>query len=257
MLKVACSALSFVLPIVFLLRDAMHVPPKLSTAVVTFAIAILDIGCCMSVILHRFFAHRAFHVGRVFQFVLGMLGCLAFQNGPVWWASKHRRHHKHCDDDMDPHSWSKTSLWYAWWGWTLAPSEQKIDREYVTQYFEYPELILLDHLWFLIPTLTSMVAYSQYGFHFMVTHVSTPMFLCRMITLLFNCEYHPPHESSKTCKSVDSVRILSELVGESHHDDHHMHPRRLRRPGLDLPYWLIIAPLRTSCMISAHPDNRK
>ena len=29
--------------------------------------------------------------------------------GPIWWGSTHRVHHKHCDDDRDPHSPIKTS----------------------------------------------------------------------------------------------------------------------------------------------------
>ena len=33
-----------------------------------------------------------------------MLGCLANQGGPIWWASQHRAHHKFCDGERDPHS---------------------------------------------------------------------------------------------------------------------------------------------------------
>ena len=70
----------------------------------------------------------------------------------------------------------------------------------------------------------------------------TALFLCRLITLLFNVEYHPPSQPT-TCKSVDVVRVLSEIVGESHHHDHHVHPQRARRPGMDLAYTLFVLPL--------------
>ena len=35
--------------------------------------------------------------------LLALLGCLATQGGPIWWASKHRAHHKFCDKPRDPH----------------------------------------------------------------------------------------------------------------------------------------------------------
>ena len=36
--------------------------------------------------------------------------------------------------------------------------------------------------------------------------------------------------------------LLASFVGEGHHLDHHMKPRRERRPGLDVP-WYITVPL--------------
>jgi len=46
---------------------------------------------------HRYFSHRAFKTSRAFQFVLGLLGTMSMQNGPLWWASWHRRHHRYSD----------------------------------------------------------------------------------------------------------------------------------------------------------------
>src|SRR6185369_18091114 len=36
---------------------------------------------------HRYFSHRSFKTSRVFQFVLALLGTLAVQKGPLWWAA--------------------------------------------------------------------------------------------------------------------------------------------------------------------------
>src|SRR5262245_13650252 len=52
---------------------------------------------------HRYFAHRAYKTSRLFQFVLAWLGCMAMQKGPLWWAGHHRQHHKHSDQEDDPH----------------------------------------------------------------------------------------------------------------------------------------------------------
>src|SRR5690348_8002057 len=43
---------------------------------------------------HRYFSHRTFKTSRVFQFVLALLGMTAAQQGVLWWAAHHRRHHK-------------------------------------------------------------------------------------------------------------------------------------------------------------------
>ena len=80
---------------------------------------------------HRFFAHNAFKVSRVTRVGVAIVACLGLQYGPCWWSSKHRRHHKHCDVDDDPHSWMRTSIWYAWLGWPMAYKEQCIDTQYV------------------------------------------------------------------------------------------------------------------------------
>src|ERR1700720_4240582 len=36
---------------------------------------------------HRYFSHRSFKTSRVFQFVLALVGTLAVQKGPLWWAA--------------------------------------------------------------------------------------------------------------------------------------------------------------------------
>src|SRR5262245_18404634 len=50
---------------------------------------------------HRYFSHRTYKTSRFFQFVLGALATTSIQKGPMWWASKHRHHHKHSDEPAD------------------------------------------------------------------------------------------------------------------------------------------------------------
>src|SRR5688500_2322353 len=68
---------------------------------------------------HRYFAHRSYQPSRWFRFVLAALGTSAMQNGPLWWASWHRRHHKHADTPADPHSPRLGGFWRAHLGWFL------------------------------------------------------------------------------------------------------------------------------------------
>ena len=53
---------------------------------------------------HRYFSHRSFKTSRWFQFVGAVLGSLAGQRGPIWWAAHHRDHHRYSETHDDVHS---------------------------------------------------------------------------------------------------------------------------------------------------------
>ena len=50
---------------------------------------------------HRYFSHRSYETSRAFQFLLAILGTMAFQKGPLWWAAQHRWHHQHAGTEGD------------------------------------------------------------------------------------------------------------------------------------------------------------
>jgi stearoyl-CoA desaturase (delta-9 desaturase) len=52
---------------------------------------------------HRYFAHRTYRTGRIFQFCLGLLAQTSAQRGILWWAALHRRHHRCSDTVADVH----------------------------------------------------------------------------------------------------------------------------------------------------------
>jgi len=239
--KCGMCSISYVLPFAALAHlCAVRGGPTFSASMMTVLGAIVDISFCMSVLLHRYFSHRAFHTGKRTQMAFAWLSCLAYQMGPLWWVTKHRRHHKHCDTPEDPHSWVQMGWLRAWVGWTLDPKEQGLDREFLGSLANSPELMTVERLWFLPPAALVGGLHMGLGVH--PTYPLFAMLLCRLITLMFNCEYHPPSQEGK-CKSVNVVRFLSEIVGESHHDDHHVFPNRAKRPGIDLAFHMFISPL--------------
>src|SRR5829696_4677619 len=71
----------------------------------------------LTLAFHRYFAHRAFKMGRFTQFVWALIGTSAMQKGPLWWAGHHVTHHKYSDRDGDPHSPHVSSFYYAHIGW--------------------------------------------------------------------------------------------------------------------------------------------
>ena len=218
-------------------------PSQLSIVCLLISVvaSIVGIGIPMSCVLHRYFAHRAFDTNRITQFALAWIACLAYQHGPLWWACKHRRHHRHCDNELDPHSWSRMGYYRAWIGWTLDVSEALPDIEYMGSLAKYPELRLVERFAFLPPLLLTFAGRCA-GIH--PAYTLNSMLACRCITLHFNCVYHPPEgeelsefaDSNERCRAVDVMRDIADWVGEGAHDDHHKHPTRARRPGCDYPY---------------------
>jgi stearoyl-CoA desaturase (delta-9 desaturase) len=93
---------------------------------------------------HRYFSHRSFKTSRAFQLVLAFLGASAMQNGPLWWASWHRRHHQHSDTPADAHSPVQDGLWHAHVGWFIDGSHDEPDLSNVRDLSRFPELRYLE-----------------------------------------------------------------------------------------------------------------
>jgi len=226
--------------------------------------AVMKIGICMSACLHRFFAHTAFKTGRVTSVFLGILACFGGQRGPLWWASKHVRHHKHCDNDLDPHSPQRTHKAYAFLFWVGATKEVFCDYEFLPKVFLTPELIIVDSFASAFPWIEHYLAYCLFGWTgFYMSMWST--IGCLYGTLAFNVIFHWVHEDEEVetfpdgtykCAANDRVPEMFRNVlgysGEYAHEDHHVHPNRAKRPThlVDVPYWAFIKPLHTLGLFS-------
>ena len=61
--------------------------------------------------LHRYFAHRAFKAGHIFEVITLYMSVLAGSRSPIGWIAAHRMHHHHSDTDKDPHSPNIKGFW--------------------------------------------------------------------------------------------------------------------------------------------------
>lgn len=121
---------------------------------VAVAIAVLLYGLRMFAITgfyHRYFSHRTFRTGRVPQFLFALLAASAVQRGPLWWASQHRHHHAHADDEHDAHSPRQHGFLWSHMGWFLCRANFRTRRELVKDWAAYPELLFLDRYDVLVP----------------------------------------------------------------------------------------------------------
>jgi stearoyl-CoA desaturase (delta-9 desaturase) len=93
---------------------------------------------------HRYFSHRTYKTGRVFQFLLALLAQSSAQRGVLWWAAKHRRHHKHSDTELDAHSPVRRGFLYAHLGWFFTPRHNDTEIGAIADFARFPELRWLD-----------------------------------------------------------------------------------------------------------------
>lgn len=85
-------------------------------------------------VVERYFAHRSYRTGRVFQFVLAWIGCSAAQKGPLWWAAHHRHHHRHSDRAADVHSPEQEGFWWSHAGWILSRDYNDTDLDAIKDF---------------------------------------------------------------------------------------------------------------------------
>jgi stearoyl-CoA desaturase (delta-9 desaturase) len=219
----------------------------------SWRIAAISAGCYVLQVLgitagyHRYFSHRAFRTSRIFQFVLAWLGCSAMQNGPLWWASGHRRHHRFSDKPGDPHSPVLGGFWHAHLGWVLDGSNDHPDLSNVRDFTGFVELRLLDE-WKWVPTLvTGVASVLLFGWPGLVWVFGVATTLAFHAPLFVNSLGHlRGRQRFETNDSSRNNALLGVLVlGEGWHNNHH-HAQGLARHGLawweiDVTYYAIRA----------------
>jgi len=75
-------------------------------------------GMSITVGYHRLFSHRAFEARWPVRLFTLLFGAAAFESSCLDWAADHRRHHKHADQELDPHDITK-GFFHAHMGWLL------------------------------------------------------------------------------------------------------------------------------------------
>jgi stearoyl-CoA desaturase (Delta-9 desaturase) len=111
-------------------------------------------SCCIRLfaiegINHRYFSHRAYKASRAVQFVLALFAAQGGQRGSLWWASKHRDHHRYADTARDPHSPIAHPFVEAYATWFHKPANAACNLDDIPDFARYPELRWLDRFYLL------------------------------------------------------------------------------------------------------------
>jgi len=123
--------------------------PAVATAVALYFIRMFAI----TGLYHRYFCHRAYKTSRAVQFLFGLLGLTAVQRGPLWWASVHRHHHAHSDENSDAHSPVCKGFIWSHIGWLTSSRNFPTDYKMVRDLQKFPELVFLNRFDLIGPLL--------------------------------------------------------------------------------------------------------
>ena len=182
---------------------------------------------------HRYFAHRAFKMGRVTQFVWSWIAASAMQKGPLWWAGHHVTHHKFADREGDPHSPLISGFYYAHLGWFL--NDVRHDKLAATNpvirdFGKYPEIRLLDEYYWLPPALMALGMYLYGGMQWLAWGFLLPTMTLAHATFAINTINHL--YGSRRFDTVDESRnnpiTAFFAAGEGWHNNHHRYQRSAR-----------------------------
>ena len=195
---------------------------------------------------HRYFAHRGFKTGRVFQFVLAFIGTMSSQKGVLWWSGLHRHHHKYSDMEEDIHS-PKRGFWWSHHHWILCDRYSKTPPKQLKEFAAYPELLFLNKYWFSGPALGLVAVYLIGGMPWLVWGglVST-VFLWHG-TFTINSLSHVwggrRYETTDTSRNNFWLSLIT--MGEGWHNNHH-HYQTTARQGffwweIDFSYYILVA----------------
>ena len=194
---------------------------------------------------HRYFAHRAYKTNRVFQFILGFIAQSSLQSGLIWWASKHRDHHKYVDTPKDVHSPREYGFWFAHLGWIFDQKAQQPDLSNVPDLTRYPELVLLDKYHWLPGALMGLTVWLTAGWSGLFVGFCLSTVLLWHSTFFINSLAHV-YGKQRYLTGDDSrnnwwLALLT--LGEGWHNNHHYYMASVRQGfywwEVDITYYLL------------------
>jgi stearoyl-CoA desaturase (delta-9 desaturase) len=194
---------------------------------------------------HRYFSHRSFRTSRVFQFLLAFIAQSSVQQGAIWWAAKHRAHHKYSDTPQDIHSPRQFGFLFAHVGWIFSRSKREADYSLVKDLTAYPELVWLNRFDLVPPVVVGTVVWLLAGWSGLVVGFLASTVVLFHCTFFINSLAHV-HGKQRYVTGDDSrnnwwLAILT--LGEGWHNNHHYYQSAARQGfrwyEIDITYYIL------------------
>lgn len=196
---------------------------------------------------HRYFSHRAFKTSRWFQFVLAVLAEMSAQRGVLWWAAKHRHHHRYSDTVDDVHSPLQRGFFYAHVGWIFDKKHDSADMSVVPDLTRYPELVWLDRHYYVPAAALAVLVWALAGWSGLVVGFFWSTVAVYHATFCINSLAHV-YGKRRYLTGDDSrnnwwFALLA--MGEGWHNNHHAYQsaacQGFRWYEVDLSYYILRA----------------
>ena len=171
---------------------------------------------------HRYFSHRSYKTSRAMQFMLAVVAQSSSQRGVLWWAAHHRDHHKYSDGERDVHSPERHGFWHAHMGW-LHDQNAGTNYQRVKDLARFPELVVLNRLWWLPPLLLAAAVTAIWGLPGLLIGFALSTVLLWHTTFTVNSLAHiwgtRRYETTDTSRNNWVIALLT--LGEGWHNNHH------------------------------------
>ncbi len=195
---------------------------------------------------HRYFAHKAYKLGRVSQFVMAFGAQTSAQKGVLWWAAHHPDHHRFADTDRDIHS-PRKGFWWSHVGWILCDRYSATKYDGIKDFARYPELVWLDKHDWIAPWSLAIACYLIGGWSGLVVGFFWSTVLLWHATFAVNSVAHVfgrrRYDTTDTSRNSLLVSLLT--GGEGWHNNHHHYPSSARQGffwwEIDATYYALLA----------------
>ena len=211
-----------------------------STAFVLWFVRVFSIGA----FYHRYFSHRTFKANRFWQLIFAIMGGMAVQRGPLWWATHHRQHHMYADEYEDAHSPVRHGFLWSHIGWFMSKKHYYYNPERVKDLTRFPELVFLDRFDSLVPILLGVSLFvagvlmqhfapdlGTSGWQMLVWGFSISTIAVFHTTVSINSISHRWGKRRYKTKdnSHNSLFLALLTLGEGWHNNHHHYPGTARQ----------------------------
>jgi stearoyl-CoA desaturase (delta-9 desaturase) len=180
---------------------------------------------------HRYFAHRTFRTGRAFQFVLALLALTSAQRGVLWWAAKHRQHHRHADTEADLHSPVLRGFLYAHIGWIFLSRNDATDYRSVRDLAQCGELVWLERHSYLPVAALALLTWLIAGWPGLAIGFCWSTVAVWHVTFSINSLSHligrQPYVTGDQSRNNWLLALLT--MGEGWHNNHHAYQASVRQ----------------------------
>ena len=226
----------------------------LALATLFFAPSGLDLALCGAMVMgrmffitagyHRYFAHRTYRTGRIFQFLLAFGGASSIQKGPLWWAAGHRRHHQFTDRPGDLHS-PREGFWYSHQGWIFDDRWGTTELTRIRDFEKVPELVWLNRWHVVAPVFAGLLCWAIGGWSGLAWGFVVSTVILWHLTYSVNSVCHVwgtrRYDTPDTSRNNFLVGLLT--LGEGWHNNHHHYMTSTRQGFLwweiDITYYVL------------------
>ena len=181
---------------------------------------------------HRLWSHKAYQAHPLVKIVLAIGGAMTVQNSILHWASDHRVHHKHVDEnDKDPYS-AKKGFWYSHIGWMLREYQaHRYDNYENCRDLQKDKVVMWQHNHYLAIVLianfgiTGLVGWLNGSILGMILLAGVfRLVAVHHVTFFINSLAHiwgkQPYTEGNTAKDNGIIALFT--FGEGYHNYHHI-----------------------------------